>query len=218
MSSKKHPLLVQSIDTSGQITEAILKTFITPYSGPITEIVSGRPIVSSFVGIYNGYNIVKEQSFNKKFWAFYNMFSEEEYNSFKKIIYTKKEQELGECIFSALDNVSKTVQAKMIAKSVKLYVSSCEQGNDEEAQLTFDYHIYVIKNLDNYLISGMKLIYGNGDVDQLTSFGKALFNLDLVDQEQKTNYISDTVPLITFTTSDKGKSFYRNIILGCIDN
>lgn len=218
MSSKKNPLLVQSIDTSGQVTEAILKTFLTPYAGPITEAASGIPIVSSLVGIYNGYNIVKEQSFNKKFWAFYNMFSEEEYDSFKKIIYTKKDQELGEYIFSALDSVSKAVQAKMIAKSVKLYVSNCEQGNDEAAQSIFDYYIYVIKNLDNYLISGMESIYGKGEVDKLASFGKALFNLDLVDQEEKTNYISETVPLVTFTTSAKGKDFYQNIISECTDN
>lgn len=214
MSSNKDSLMVQSVDTGGQVAEALLKTFLVPNLGLVSDVVSELPFITSAMGLCNAYNVLKSKSFSKKFWAFYCMFSEAELVAFKRVMVARDDAQLGEDVFNALDSVAKDIHARMIARALKLYVSRCEQGEGNDAQLVFDYHMYVIKNLDTYLVSGMTSIYGDNDFDKLASLGKALFYLELVEQETKPSYTSKTEPLISFIVSDKGKDFYQNIILG----
>lgn len=210
MSSKKDSLVVKSIDAGGQLAETLLKTLLLPYLGFFSEL----SVVNTVMNFRNLYVDAKSIAFGKKFWAFYSMFDDAELAAFQNVMVGRDDTELGMDVFHALDSVANDVHAKMIGKSLKLFVSRCEQGDGSAAKSVFDYHMYVIKNLDNYLISGMTSIYGDGDTGKLASLGKALFYLELVEQAEIPSYTSKTEPLISFTTSENGRSFYNDIILG----
>lgn len=80
-----------------------------------------------------------------------------------------------------IDNVDKINQVQMIARATKQYVLSLEAG--ENIKNIFDHNIHVIKNLDNYLLSGMHAIYSGQTSIRVSYVDQALFNLGLVNQK-----------------------------------
>lgn len=168
------------------------------------------PVVGTVVSGFTIYQKIKSQAFEKKIIAFVNEIGTENISTFKEAIKKKENDELGEEIISTLDKVDKAEQAKMIARATKKYIGGTEQGS----KLIFDHDMHAIRNLDSYLLSGMESIYGNSELKRVHSVDQALFNLGLVDQEEKPSFISDTVPLISFIASDRGKDFYQSIVLG----
>ncbi|XID74112.1 hypothetical protein ACF3NA_05950 [Alkanindiges sp. WGS2144] len=66
------------------------------------------------------------------------------------------------------------------------------------------------------MLSGMESVYGDSDLERVHSVDQALFNLGLMDQEEKPSFTSKTETLISFIASDRGKDFYQSIVLGDI--
>lgn len=174
------------------------------------SLVKDLPIVGTVVSGFTVYQKIKAHAFEKKIIAFMNEIGTEYIGTFKEAIKKKGNDELGEEIINTLDKVDKAEQAQMIARATKKYIG----GSEEASKLTFDHDMHAIRNLDSYLLSGMESIYGNGELKRVHSVDQALFNLGLVDQEEKPSFISDTVPLISFIASDRGKNFYQSIVLG----
>lgn len=215
MSRNQDPLFLQSLETTGQVIEALVD--VVSFGGTsslVTEIAGELPWVSSLLGVFNIFSLVQARGFQKKFLAFYCEFSEAELDNFKKAIKKKSNADLGEEIINTLNNVDKALQAQMIARATKLHIFERDQGSN--SRMVFDHNMHVIRNLDSYLLSGMISIYGDdASTSRVASVDQALFNLGLVDQEETTSYISETNPLISFVPSDRGKDFYRSIFLGC---
>lgn len=174
------------------------------------SLVKDLPIVGTVVSGFTVYQKIKAHAFEKKIIAFMNEIGTEYIGTFKEAIKKKGNDELGEEIINTLDKVDKAEQAQMIARATKKYIG----GSEEASKLTFDHDMHAIRNLDSYLLSGMESIYGNSDLERVHSVDQALFNLGLVNQEEKPNFSSKTVPLISFIASDRGKNFYQSIVLG----
>lgn len=174
------------------------------------SLVKDLPIVSTVVSGFTVYQKIKAHAFEKKIIAFMNEIGTEHISTFKEAIKKKGNDELGEEIISTLDKVDKAEQAQMIARATKKYIS----GSEQASKLIFDHDMHAIRNLDSYLLSGMESIYGNSDLKRVHSVDQALFNLGLVEQEEKPSFTSKTVPLISFIASDRGKEFYQSIVLG----
>ncbi|WP_169391743.1 MULTISPECIES: hypothetical protein [Psychrobacter] len=201
---------LQASELLGQIVEVIIDNQ-TLSDGLMKDL----PVLGTILGISNIYNNFKAKSFEKKFKNFLLEFDDtEELQRFKDFIDKKEDEELGEVILNVIDKIDKNIQAKMLARAVKLYIY--DQSQEENAKKIFDYNIYVIKILDDYLLSGIESVYGENSCSRVGSVDIALFNLGLMDQEQKPNYLSKTQPLISFARSDKGYNFYRKIVLGDI--
>lgn len=174
------------------------------------SLVKDLPIVGTVVSGFTVYQKIKAYAFEKKIIAFMNEIGTEHISTFKEAIKKKGSDELGEEIINTLDKVDRAEQAQMIARATKKYIG----GSEQASKLIFDHDMHAIRNLDSYLLSGMESIYGNGELKRVHSVDQALFNLGLVDQEGKPSFISDTVPLISFVASDRGKNFYQSIVLG----
>lgn len=214
MSRNQGSLSVQSLETSGQVLEAVIDVLSSgETTNFVAEIAGEIPWISSLVGVFNIFNLVQARSLEKKFLAFYYEFNEAELAVFKKAIKKKSNADLGDEIINTLTNVDKALQAQMIARATKLHVFERDQGSD--SRMIFDHNMHAIRNLDSYLLSGMISIYGDSpSIPRVASVDQALFNLGLVIQEETTSYISDTNALISFIPSDRGKDFYQSIILG----
>lgn len=176
------------------------------------SLVKDLPIVGMVVSGLNIYQKIKAQAFEKKIIAFMREIGTEHISAFKDAIKKKGNDELGEEIINTLDKVDKAEQAKMIARATKKYIG----GSEQASKLIFDHDMHAIRNLDSYLLSGIESIYGNSDLKRVHSVDQALFNLGLVDQEEKPSFTSKTEPLISFIASDRGKDFYQGIVLGNI--
>lgn len=174
------------------------------------SLVKDLPIVGTVVSSLNIYQKIKAQAFEKKIIAFMREIGTEHISAFKDAIKKKGNDELGEEIINTLDKVDKAEQAQMIARATKKYID----GSEQASKLIFDHDMHAIRNLDSYLLSGMESIYGNSDLKRVHSVDQALFNLGLVDQEEKPSFTSKTEPLISFIASDRGREFYQSIVLG----
>nr|WP_181718047.1 hypothetical protein [Psychrobacter sp.]QJS05201.1 hypothetical protein [Psychrobacter sp.] len=193
----------------GELIEAISDNLLLGDYGLLKDI----PVFGTILGAANVYSTLKSRMFEKKIHAFLYEFNAEELSKFKKIINKKTDEDLGFEVLNVIDNVDKINQVQMIARATKQYVRSLEVG--ENPKNIFDHNIHVIKNLDNYLISGMHAIYSGQASIRISYVDQALFNLGLVNQKNEPALAAATsYPALSFVASVNGEDFYKSIIVG----
>lgn len=193
----------------GELIEAISDNLVLGDYGLLKDI----PVFGTILGAANVYSTLKSRMFEKKIHAFLYEFNGEELSKFKKIINKKTEEDLGFEVLNVIDNVDKINQVQMIARATKQYVRSLEAG--ENPKNIFDHNIHVIKNLDNYLLSGMHAIYSGQGSIRISYVDQALFNLGLVNQKNEPALAGATsYPTLSFVASVNGEAFYKSIIVG----
>lgn len=205
---------------AGELIEVIFDNLVIEDQGLLKDIPILGTVISSF-GIYSAF---KAKSFEKKFYAFLSGFTEEEFQSFKKIIKKKTVEDLGLEVISLLDKLDKVNQVQMMVRALNQYVSSLEEDMDvveeSEVKSTFDHNIHIIKQLDDYLLSGMHAVYSDPVCNDQNSMimgsilGQALLNLGLVEQKDKPALAgAEFYSPFSFVVSNYGENFYKNIIL-----
>lgn len=193
----------------GELIEAISDNLVLGDNGLLKDI----PVFGTLLGAANFYSTLKSRMFEKKIHAFLYEFNPEELQKFKKVIRKKTIEDLGFEVINVIDNVDKINQVQMVARATKQYVHSLEAGENQKN--IFDHNIHVIKNLDNYLLSGMHAIYGGQTSIRISYVDQALFNLGLVNQKNEPALAGATsYPTLSFIASVSGENFYKSIVLG----
>ena len=208
MQDKNKLLIIDFATRVGEVSEILAKNLLS-----IDGIAKDIPGFSSVMALGNIMITIKANMFENKVRAFLYEFNESEFNKFKKAISKKDDEHLGQVVLSAIDSVDKPNQAQMIARATKVYISDLEQQK-ENSKHKFDHNIHAIRGLDDYLLTGMQSIYGEIGTPRIASVDQALFNLGLVEEEEKVSLASKTHPKITFKASKEGQVFYDTIILG----
>lgn len=198
-----------ALSAGGELIEAISDNLLLGDYGLLKDI----PVFGTILGAADVYSTLKSKLFEKKIYAFLYEFNEEELLIFKKIINKKTEKDLGFEVLNVIDNVDKINQVQMIARATKQYVRSLEAG--ENPKNIFDHNIHVIKNLDDYLLSGLHAIYSGQTSIRISYVDQALFNLGLVNQKSEPALAGATsYPTLSFVASVNGEDFYKSIIVG----
>lgn len=198
-----------ALSAGGELIEAISDNLLLGDYGLLKDI----PVFGTILGAADAYSTLKSKLFEKKIYAFLYEFNAEELLRFKKIINKKTEKDLGFEVLNVIDNVDKINQVQMIARATKQYIRSLEAG--ENPKNIFDHNIHVIKNLDDYLLSGLHAIYSGQTSIRMSYVDQALFNLGLVNQKSEPALAGATsYPTLSFVASVNGEDFYKSIIVG----
>lgn len=198
-----------ALSAGGELIEAISDNLLLGDYGLLKDI----PVFGTILGAADAYSTLKSKLFEKKIYAFLYEFNAEELLRFKKIINKKTEKDLGFEVLNVIDNVDKINQVQMIARATKQYIRSLEAG--ENPKNIFDHNIHVIKNLDDFLLSGLHAIYSGQTSIRISYVDQALFNLGLVNQKSEPALAGATsYPTLSFVASVNGEDFYKSIIVG----
>lgn len=208
MQDKNNLLKVDIATRAAEISEILVKNLLS-----IDGIAKDLPGSSILIALGKTMMTIKANMFESKVRAFLYEFNENEFDNFKKAISKKNDEYLGQVVLSAIDSVDKPNQAQMIARATKVYILDLEQQK-ENSKHKFDHNIHAIRGLDDYLLTGMQSIYGEIGTTRIASVDQALFNLGLLEEEEKVAFISQTHPKITFKASEEGQIFYDTIVIG----
>lgn len=206
---------------AGEILEAVFSSFVIEDQSLLKDI----PVVSTVAACVGFYSAYKAKSFEKKFYAFLNGFTEDQLKSFKKFIKNKSTEDVGFEVINLLDKLDKVNQVQMMARALNLYISCLEQEMNEveesEVKSNFEHNIHIIKQLDDYLLSAMHSVYTDPVLDDQNSMvmgsiiGQALLTLGLVEQKNEPAFVgAEFHQPFSFSASSYGKTFYKDIIQG----
>ncbi|TCM59175.1 hypothetical protein EC844_1494 [Acinetobacter calcoaceticus] len=199
----------ESLIAGGELIEAIADNLLIKDNDLLKDI----PVLGTVLGGINFYTTLKAKMFEKKVYTFLYEFNPEELNSFKQTIKKKDTEDLGFEVLNVIDNVDKINQIQMIARATKQYISYLEEGKD--TKYIFDHNIHIIRQLDDYILSGLHAIYGDKPVNRIRAVDQALFNLGLLQQKQELSYAGAEIsPGLSFESSTEGACFYKNIVCG----
>lgn len=125
-----------------------------------TEVISAIPVLREMAALARLGQSIHAHYYTKRILTFLlqlESVSEKDKEAFlkKQSNSPKHEEKSGEIALQYLDRLDTTQQAKMLGKAFSYRI----RDESEDASISFERHAHIIKNLDRYLTSQLKLQY-----------------------------------------------------------
>ena len=130
-----------------------------------TEVISAIPVLREMAALARLGQSIHAHYYTKRILTFLlqlESVSEKDKEAFlkKQSNSPKHEEKSGEIALQYLDRLDTTQQAKMLGKAFSYRI----RDKSEDASISFERHAHIIKNLDRYLTSQLKLQYSEDNI------------------------------------------------------
>jgi len=178
-----------------------------------TEVISAIPVLREMAALARLGQSIHAHYYTKRILTFLlqlESVSEKDKEAFlkKQSNSPKHEEKSGEIALQYLDRLDTTQQAKMLGKAFSYRI----RDESEDASISFERHAHIIKNLDRYLTSQLKLQYSEDNTAGADkNAARILQNYGLLDITM-VNTITGAAIQSIYKQNEFGNFFLRNFV------